>query len=329
VLRPKQDPALFSGIHPVLQLPLSSEHDPNDIDLASLAALTNKMIDSGAAGLVVHGLATESWTLTDIERDEILGVVITTVNGRVPVTVGIDGSTSQATAQARAAAAMGCGGLLVRPPGGVPSIAALGLHLNTVADAAGIPMVFQDVPQITGLQLSVADLVELCAGHDLIAAVKTEIPGAGPRASAAVEAGLVVIAGWGGLNYLEMVDRGAVGCMPGCDLGPAFVAIDDRFRAGHDQAATDLYRAVLPILAFEISSLDLLVLGAKHILERGGVLSSRHMRAPRRALDQLERQILDQLYDEAAAAGVPGFVAFDAPTSADRSARLGMPTATS
>ena len=37
---------------------------------------------------------------------------------------------------------------------------------------------------------------------------------------------MAVVAGWGGLGNLELVRRGAFGVMPGCDLGPTFVAIE-------------------------------------------------------------------------------------------------------
>ena len=76
------------------------------------------------------------------------------------------------------------------------------------------------------MTLDLAAIEALVACHPLVAALKVEIPGAGDKTSAAREAGMEIVAGWGGLGYLDQVARGASGCMPGCDLGPALLAID-------------------------------------------------------------------------------------------------------
>jgi len=109
------------------------------------------------------------------------------------------------------------------------------------------------------------------------------------------------------LNYLEQFNRGAVGCFPGCDLGPAIKAIDTAARAGDGDTAQALYRRILPYLSLATASLDLLLLTAKRHLRRSGVFSSEVLRAPARSLDPQESRTVDALLDELEAAGTPGF----------------------
>jgi 4-hydroxy-tetrahydrodipicolinate synthase len=227
--------------------------------------------------------------------------------GRAPLVVGLDGTTAVAVGRARAAAAAGASGLMVLPPRQAASPEQLVRHYVAIADAAGLPLMVQDSPQVTGVRLDVDTLVRMHRAHPLVLAVKSEIPGAGAKASAIRAGGLELVAGWGGLHYLEQVARGAVGCFPGCDLGPAIKAIDSAAREGREADAQAGYRRILPYLSLATASLDLLLLTAKRHLRRSGIFSSEALRAPARTLDEQESRTVDALLDELAAAGVPGF----------------------
>jgi dihydrodipicolinate synthase/N-acetylneuraminate lyase len=96
--------------------------------------------------------------------------------------------------------------------------------------------------------------------------------------------------------------------MPGCDLGPALVMIDRALRAGDAAAAERLYRAILPLLSYAGQSLDLLLLAAKRLLHRQGILGTDRLRTPSRRLDAEEAASLDALFAELEREAVPGFV---------------------
>lgn len=294
----------FGGVRPVLHVPFREDPEQS-IDHERLAALVHDQVDHGVAGLVALGLASEAWALLDSERDAILATVTEALDDRVPLVVGIDGATAVATDRGRRAARAGASGLMVLPPAGAAS-RALPAHFAVVADAAGVPILVQDSPQLTGVQLPIDTLLELRREHPLVAAVKIEVAGAGAKASAAAAAGIDVVAGWGGQHYLESIRRGAVGCMPGCDLGPALVVIDRLARSGEIAAAEERYREILPLLSYETQSLELLLLGAKRVLVRRGVFSSDILRSPGRALDAIEAATLDALIAELERRGVPG-----------------------
>lgn len=296
----------FNGVRPVLHIPFAETPEQPILE-DELAALAEQMLDHGVDGLAVPQLASEAWTLTEVERERVVAIVAEVCKARVPLVVGIDGTTAIAVDRARRAAAVGAAGLMVLPPRQAASPGQLVRHYSAVAEAAGLPLMVQDSPQVTGVQLDVATLERLRDAHPLVRAVKSEIPGAGAKASAIRETGLELVAGWGGLHYLEQVARGAVGCFPGCDMAPAFKAIDTAARGGRMDEAQALYRRILPLLSLATASLELLLLTAKRHLRRRGVFSTEVLRAPSRTLDAHESHTLDVLLDELEAAGIPGF----------------------
>jgi 2-keto-3-deoxy-L-arabinonate dehydratase len=299
-------PAVFGGVRPVLHLPFGAGAEQPVID-GELRALVAVMLASGVDGLVVLGLASEAWTLREAERDEVIDCVIDAIAGRVPLVVGVDGSTAVAIDRGRRAARAGAAGLMVLPPAGARTTTQLVDHYAELADAARVPILVQDSPQVTGVNLSIDALVAIADRHPLVRSLKVEIPGAGAKTSAAHQAGIEIVAGWGGLGYLESFARGASGCMPGCDLGPALVAVD-RLARGEDLPAADrLYRQLLPYLSLVAQSLDLLLLATKRHLQRMGIFSSAALRRPARTLDPVEEVTLDALLDRLATDSVPGF----------------------
>ena len=295
----------FGGVRPVLHLPFGPGPG-QPIVHDELAGLAEAMIAAGVDGLVVLGLASEAWAVTDTERDRVVATASAAIGGRVPLVVGIDGATAVAVDRGRRAVAAGAAGLMVLPPPRATTTSQLVAHYAALADAAGIPILVQDSPQVTGVTLTLEAIVAL-AGHPLVRSLKVEIPGAGAKTSAAHAAGIEIVAGWGGLQYIESVARGATGCMPGCDLGPAILTLDRMLRGGDPDGADALYRRIVPLLSYVTQSLDLLLLGAKHLLRRRRVFSGEALRAPARALDPHEAATLDQLFDQLAADRVPGF----------------------
>jgi dihydrodipicolinate synthase/N-acetylneuraminate lyase len=297
---------VFEGVRPVLHVPFADTAAQPIVE-AELAMLAGVMLDEGADGLVVLGLASESWALTEAERERVVAIAAEACRGRAPLVVGLDGTTAVAVDRARQAVSAGAAGLMVLPPRQAPGREALLRHFSAIAAAAGVPLLIQDSPQVTGVTLEVATLVAIAEAEPLVVAVKSEIPGAGSKASAIHASGLELVAGWGGLGYLEQLQRGAVGCFPGCDLGPVMGAIHRRARAGDDAAAEQLYRRILPLLSLASSSLELLLLTAKRHLRRRGIFSSEVLRAPARGLDEHEASAVDALLDELQALGTPGF----------------------
>lgn len=294
---------MFTGIHPVLHTPFS-DRPGLPIAFDELEAVTRRMADAGAAGVVVLGLASEGSALGEDERDESIRVVVVAAEG-MPVTAGIGGDTDVAVARARRAAELGARALMVLPPP-----AELGRDLRRhfgALGAVGLPMLVQDSPQVTQVTLGVADLLGLRDAVPQVRAVKVEGIGVGPKISRLVAAGVDVVAGWGGLHYPEALRRGACGLMPGCDLAAAFVALHERWTAGRSHEADDLYDALLGYLVYQAQSLDLLILCAKRRLVQTGVFGDAALRISDMTLDDVQREWLDRCTDQLIARAVPGW----------------------
>jgi dihydrodipicolinate synthase/N-acetylneuraminate lyase len=98
----------FEGVWPVLQVPFAA--DPlQSIVTDELAGLARALLPSGVAGVVVLGLGSEAWKLTEAERDR---VVETAVGVAPRVVVGIDGHTAVACERVRRALHPGVVGML-------------------------------------------------------------------------------------------------------------------------------------------------------------------------------------------------------------------------
>jgi 4-hydroxy-tetrahydrodipicolinate synthase len=286
--------ALLAGVRPIVHTPFE-DGDRQQIDVVSLRRLVAHMVDQGVDGVVPLGLASEPWALTEDERELVLGVVLEEVGDRVPVMVGVDGHTAVAVERARRAASAGARALQVVPPANV-TVAQAFDHLELVAESSGLPVLVQDAPQVTGVVLPTEELIARVGRHPLLIGVKSEGIDSGPKVSALAAADVPVVAGWGGLHYPESVARGAIGCIPGCDIAAALHEVHRRLAAGELVGGRRLYERLLPLLAFECRSLGMLILSAKRALVRRGVLRSGHMRSPAPALDALATGTVDALF---------------------------------
>lgn len=288
----------FAGIRPILHTPFRADATQS-VDVEALEALVAWTVQVGLDGVVALGLSSEAWALTEDERD----VICETVGGLLPggFIAGVDGATRVACSRAQRAVERGATALMVVPPRQAGSAREVRAHLRAVATESAVPILIQDAPQVSGVPLTVDDLLAL--GEDpLLSSVKVEGLAAGPKISALVEGGMHVVAGWGGLQYLESFDRGAIGCIPGCELALPLQRVHKALLRGERDLARRIYQAALPLLAYETQSLDLLISAAKRFLVREALFSSEIRRLPMTPLDGHQRAELDRLLEELAVA---------------------------
>jgi 4-hydroxy-tetrahydrodipicolinate synthase len=292
----------FAGIRPIVHVPFDGA---GEIDLEAIVALVERMIGFGVDGLVVNGLASESWSLTEAERDAICSAAVAAAAGRVPVTAGVDGDTTTALQRGERALELGAVSLMVRPPAGCDG-AGLARHYREVALRLGADILVQDtLPDRRG-NLEVEQVLQLSTGPGL-GWVKVDAPAAGPKIAELTTAGVKVVAGWGGMHYLDAHDAGALGCLPGADLAPALVQIQRRLDSGDRAGASELYQAILPLLSFQAESLTRLITGAKLALTRSGVFRSPQLRAADETLPSADYEVFHELFEQLACEGVTGW----------------------
>jgi dihydrodipicolinate synthase/N-acetylneuraminate lyase len=289
----------FAGIRPVVHTPFE-ETEGLPVAFGELSRLIEKLRTLPIDGFVALGLASESWELTERERDQIVAIVVEGA-GDLPVTVGIDGATAIAVNRAWRAAEAGASGLMVLPP----PRSTLSSRTKHFADLSkvGLPLLIQDSPQVTGVSLESTEIANLVTELAMVHGVKVEAPGAEHKVSRLAEDGVPVVAGWGGLNFYEGLHRGACGLMPGCDTAAAFTAMQMRWTRGDHDGALDLYRALVPYLSYQSQSLELLILAAKRVLVDAKVFSTTRLRNPDGRLDGIQERSLERYFGSVEEAG--------------------------
>ncbi len=278
----------LQGCVPIVLTPFTVD---GRIDMASLEAEVEFIVGSGVQGLATPALASEGYKLTDAERDGLIATVVELVAGRLPVVASADGPGAEpAIDRAKAAVDAGASALMVLPPSFVkPDVRGLESYFTRIADAAGIPVMVQDAPQLTGVTITVESLARLHESNPLICAVKLEgIPSAAKTSEVLnrLDGRMSVFSGWGGLAFLEGLHRGAVGCMPAANLGFALAEVHRHFMNGAPDEAAHLFDRLVPFMAWSMQSLDLGTWCAKEMLRRHGVIATSVMREPFSAPDE-------------------------------------------
>ena len=271
--------ALPPGVMCVLPTPFT---DDGRVDMVSLSRLANYAIDQGATALVCFGLASEGFKLSDKERAESLATVLETVGNRVPLIAGSENnSVETAAARTEDYVEAGVSAVMTMPPSFVkPNAKELKEYYKQVAIAAsGLPVIIQDAPGWTGVDLPVELIRELRDSAQNITAVKIENPPNHRKIADLRALGFVCVGGYGGLHLLEDVDAGITSVMYGA--GSLHAMVDLWQTLGIDQElAWEKFQRLLPLLTFQMSSLDVFVAVQKQLLKQAGVIDSTRHREP-------------------------------------------------
>lgn len=284
------------GCIPILCTPFL---DDRAVDHDGLRREVDWVIGEGATGVATLAIASEGYKLTEAERDAVTRTVVEQTAGRVPVVVSADGAgTEVALDRAARAEAAGADALMVLPPYFVkPDAGSLFDYYRRIGEAAGIPVIVQDAPQLTGVAMGPALWARLAAEAPAIRYVKAEgTPQGGTLSATIAQSGgaLAVFCGWGGLGMLDALERGAAGSMPAPNFTRVFVEVQSIWEAGDVASATDRFHAELPFILWTMQSVDYSVRAAKEELVRRGVFRTARQRQPFAELDgvslgQLER----------------------------------------
>ena len=269
----------ISGVLPVLAVPFNKD---GSLDLESIPRLVEHCINNKANGVVIFGLASELYKLNDNERIQILEKVISSVNSRVPVIVGTEHSgTVAAVARSIEAEKLGASALMLYPPTFIkPDEANVLSYFKAVGSAVKIPIIIQDAPAWTGVPLPVSLLSRIIKEQPNVCYIKLESPPIGDKAKLLKSEGFKIIAGYGAIHLMEDLTAGIDGFMPGCSLPGIFVEINDLFKSGNVEKARTLYQIVLPLLTFQLTSLDTFIEIQKLLLKHLQIFSTSYCREP-------------------------------------------------
>jgi 4-hydroxy-tetrahydrodipicolinate synthase len=195
----------FHGVLPALITPFTE--DGTDVDAEALAAIVDRLVGAGVAGLVPGGSTGEFTTLSNAERRAVIELTVEAAAGRVPVVAGTGALSTRETVELSLhAERAGATAVMVVPP----FYEALGwrellAHYTAVAEAIAIPIMYYNLPSASGVKLDADQLRELQrvarvtslkdTGGDAV--VATELIQAG-------EEGPALLNGWDTLTFAAL-----------------------------------------------------------------------------------------------------------------------------
>ncbi|MEG3132705.1 dihydrodipicolinate synthase family protein [Rouxiella sp. T17] len=289
------------GVYIIAATPFT---DDGALDLASADSLTDFYLEQGVSGITILGMMGEAPKLTDEESLLFMRRVLTRVNGRVPVVVGVSHASHQHVQRlSHTAMEMGAAGVMLAPVGNLKIDEQVSQYYLTVADMLGseVPICLQDFPQSTGVHTSVAVILRLIEALPQLVMLKHEdLPGLRKLSQVrkfSEERNLrriSILVGNGGLFLPQELRRGADGAMTGFAYPEMLVQVCALFAAGKIEEAEDLFDLYLPLLRHEFQFGIGLAL-RKETLRRRGIIRSAAVRQPGPKLDSDDQRELGQL----------------------------------
>jgi 2-keto-3-deoxy-L-arabinonate dehydratase len=284
----------FEGVYPVLSMPFTKNME---VDYESLRNLINFLIKKGVDGLAVFGLNSEFYKLTDEEINKVTEVFVDENKGRVKLMTGVGKPGTETTIkQARFCQDLGMDALIIFPPYCVPiSPNKLFKHYVDVSNSVDIPIIIQDSPKYSGVNMGLDFFLKLSEECSNIRYAKIENQLSGPKISEIIETSekkISVFAGKGGTHYIEHLKRGVCGIMPGCSIIELFIDIFSKFKNGKFAEADKIFEEMATLLYLEDQEIEYYITSEKEMLAHRGIISSASSRRPCFELDEMSRKLL-------------------------------------
>jgi len=292
---------MFEGVLPAIITPFL-RNQQMELDTEGLRANIGFLLDKGIHGIVPCGSTGESATLTFEEHEQVIGLTIDAVNGKVPVLAGTgSNNTAEAVRFTEAAKDLGADGVLVISPYyNKPNRSGLIKHYTRLADL-DIPVIMYNVPGRTGQNME-PDLVAELARHPNIVGIK-EASGNVTQISRIIEETLdedfAVISGDDNLTLPILALGGAGVISVAANVAPAeMVMMMKSFWDGDLEAALDMHYELSPL--FRAMFIDTNPIPVKKAVELMGMAAG-PVRLP---LDELSPEKTSHLGAELKRCGV-------------------------
>jgi 4-hydroxy-tetrahydrodipicolinate synthase len=161
----------FQGTGVALVTPF---HKYGAIDFSSIEKIVEHTIKNKVDYLVVLGTTGEVPTLSKDEKHAVTDFVIETVNGRLPIVLGMGGNNTQEVVNCiKSASFDGIDAILsVCPYYNKPKQKGIYYHYKTIASASPVPVILYNVPSRTGANISAETTLQLANGFKNIIAIK-------------------------------------------------------------------------------------------------------------------------------------------------------------
>lgn len=290
----------FTGVFPIAPTPFLPG---GDIDWASLETLLAHYVAAGSEGVTILGIMGEAPKLEASESLEMIRRTVTIMAGR-PIIVGVSAPGFAAMRSlAREAIGAGAAAVMIAPPNTLRTDDQIVGYYADAVQAIGrdIPFVIQDYPLITNVVMTAGVIRRIIQDNPSCVMLKAEDwPGLEKistlrtwQADGSLRPVSIMTANGGLFLDFEM-ERGADGSNTGYAFPEMLIDVVRLAKAGHRDAAHDLFDAHLPLLRYEQQpGIGLAV--RKYVLMRRGLLASDAQRRPGGSLSARAREEVEYL----------------------------------
>lgn len=274
-----------AGVYVIAVTPFAED---GTLDHTSIDGMVDFYLERGVSGITLLGMMGEASKLTADESRAAVRRVISRVNDRVPVVVGVSGPGLASMRELTVSVmADGAAGVMVAPTSNLRTDDQIVSYYSIVAETIGesTPFVLQDFPLSTQVHITPSVIRRIVAAHPSCVMLKHEDwPGLAKISAlrAASEEGerrISILTGNGGLFLPEELARGADGAMTGFAYPEMMVDVCKAHFAGKVDRAHEIFDAYLPLARYEQQpGLGLAV--RKYLLARRGVIATAKLRQP-------------------------------------------------
>ena len=275
----------FTGVIPILATPFDEQEN---LDLESFERMIRFMTRLGVDGVTILGVLGESNRLLDREREALIGAAVRAAESKLPIIVGTSHSgTLAALHLSQMAESLGADAVMVTPHNEpIPNDQRVFDYFQRIAGGLRIPIVAQDHPASTQVQMSVPLLLRLVNEIPSIACIKEEAVPTAPKISALLSGmkarKVPIMTGLGALYGGFDLARGSNGFNTGFAFPEVLQAMVNAARLGDSALVSKLYRRYLPLIVFEQQPG---VAIRKEILRLRGMIATNQVRHPGARID--------------------------------------------
>ncbi|MDH6309171.1 4-hydroxy-tetrahydrodipicolinate synthase [Dysgonomonas sp. PFB1-18] len=148
--------------------------EDESVDYDALLRLVDYQLQNGTDYLVVLGTTAETPTLTEDEKKQIVDLVVSRVNGQIPIILGEGGNNTRAIVdKLKKNDYAGVDGILsVVPYYNKPSQEGIYQHYKAISEASSLPIIAYNVPGRTGVNMAADTILRIANDFPNIVAVK-------------------------------------------------------------------------------------------------------------------------------------------------------------
>ncbi|HEX6021359.1 MAG TPA: dihydrodipicolinate synthase family protein [Solirubrobacter sp.] len=163
---------MFRGSYTVTITPFTE--DRSAVDVTALERFLDWQLECGVPGVIVLGTTGEFLTVSDAERELIVGTAVEHIGGRIPVLVGtMNAHTPTAVRYSRQAEELGADGLMIAPPYYyTPTEDEIFRYYAAISEAVTVPIMLYNNPVTTNVDMSAQLVARLTKAFENVRYIK-------------------------------------------------------------------------------------------------------------------------------------------------------------